>query len=87
MNEKRATGATGRRGPLQADSRISYSIQIEMDDDGSFYNDGVRSYGPETIYMFGDLPEGLYAVMAYVVTDSPQGKFTGGCESITFYSG
>ena len=47
----------------------------------------VRSYGPETIYMVGDLPEGTYAVMAYVLTNSPRGLFTGGCERISLWSG
>ena len=47
---------------------------------------GARSYGPETIYMFGDLEEGTYAVMAYVVSSTGLDKFEG-CEAISMFSG
>jgi hypothetical protein len=48
---------------------------------------GSRSFGPETIVMFGDLPEGTYAVMAYVATGDPREGFDSGCETISMYSG
>ena len=82
MNGKRMTGQTKY---TDDSSDPSYSIEVEMDDDGTYYNDQVRTYGPETIYAYGDLPNGTYAVMAYVM--DPQGQFTGGCERITMYSG
>jgi len=88
MNSKRVSGKTKTLGGLnQDDLRASYSIELEMDDDGNFDGSGARSYGPETIYMFGDLPEGTYAVMAYVFTNNPKGLFTGGCERISLWSG
>jgi hypothetical protein len=37
--------------------------------------------------MFGDLDDGVYAVMAYIVTDDPKSTFKGGCETIAMYSG
>ena len=85
MNGKRKTGPTKYTGPFQSGVGVAYSMELEMDDDGTYYDDEVRTYGPETIYTFGDLPEGTYAVMAYVL-DS-QSRFTGGCERITMYSG
>ena len=37
--------------------------------------------------MFGDLPEGTYAIMAYIATDDPRDGFDGGCEAMSMYSG
>jgi hypothetical protein len=85
MNGKRMAAPRQYKGPFQSGVGVSYSIELEMDDDGMYYDDEVRTYGPETIYTFGDLPEGTYAVMAYVLDSNS--RFTGGCERITMYSG
>jgi hypothetical protein len=49
---------------------------------------GARSYGPETIYMSGDLEVGTYAIMAYIANPGTGiARFSSGCEQIIFYSG
>ena len=80
MNQKRVNGQHKMSGPNGA-----FLIELEMDDDGSHFG-GFRSYGPETMYMSGDLEEGTYALMTYVVASAAQDTFCG-CETISIFSG
>jgi len=64
----------------------NYNMFLELDDLGLPAGQGSRSFGPESLYLKGDLPEGMYAVMVHAYTQNPQSTLDGNCPSVSLYS-
>ena len=75
----------------QSTSASNYSIKLDFDDKGVGGNLGdqqgnSRSFGPESIHLEGDLPEGTYAIMVHAYSGNPSSTLAGKCPLISLYS-
>ena len=75
----------------QSTSASTYSIKLDFDDEGVGENLGdqqgnARSFGPESIHLKGDLPEGTYAIMVHAYSGNPSSTLAGKCPLISLYS-
>ncbi len=63
-----------------------YNMVLELDDQGLTAGQNTRSFGPESLYLEGNLPVGTYAVMVHAYTQNPSSTLSGHCPSVALYS-
>ena len=63
-----------------------YNMVLELDDQGLAAGQDTRSFGPESLYLEGNLPVGTYQVMVHAYTQNPASTLSGNCPSVALYS-
>mmetsp|Transcript_46885 Transcript_46885/g.111249 ORF Transcript_46885/g.111249 Transcript_46885/m.111249 type:complete len:1266 (+) Transcript_46885:264-4061(+) len=59
-----------------------YEVRLQRTSKG----EGRTMFGPEALYMAGQLPAGTYQVLVQVFTQNPESRMEGGCATVTLYS-